>query len=373
MKKLTVLILSLIISLTAAGCSESTPGTDIPIATQKAGGTPDPDSSIVDTLNPPIDKLTPATTVIEDFRKSSCEIYDYIAKSQKTETIKDDTGATVTYYYEGSVKDSSVKKQLFETVSSILSQDEIHLQGTQDVQGGGTPILTMKTVNNMEFRLSEGILVASPELEGGDMIYIFTGPDNDYHYLPQNTEDDRKLEKLIAQGIQIKENLVRTEKSGGDTKPETKKLSPEEIAYMCIRSNFAWGRHISGSYITVDGELYNFDFSKLTSADRIDGSFEQWVLNQICEQSPYAGKGITVNTEKIKSALEYAEKINPDAKVTKKYEMCDYGQDTAYAVVDCKPVMLSSYGDVMRTVEDDNAKKADKLFKEAFPPVDICE
>ena len=52
--------------------------------------------------------------------------------------------------------------------------------------------------------------------------------------------------------------------------------------------------------------------------------------------------------------------------MTVTHKMCDYGQKTSYAVVDGKAIMLYSYGDNLRVVEDDNAKKAEELFGKAL-------
>ena len=53
--------------------------------------------------------------------------------------------------------------------------------------------------------------------------------------------------------------------------------------------------------------------------------------------------------------------------------MFDYGQNTAYAIVDGKFVMLWSNGDNDYTVEDKYAPKATEAFNEALRVLNRCD
>ncbi|MBQ1903451.1 MAG: hypothetical protein II168_03700, partial [Ruminococcus sp.] len=67
----------------------------------------------------------------------------------------------------------------------------------------------------------------------------------------------------------------------------------------------------------------------------------------------------------LKQGIAYAAKISPNAKFTSEHKMCDYGQNTLYAVVDGKAVMLYSKGDNDKFTDDVNAQKAIECFKKA--------
>ena len=80
-----------------------------------------------------------------------------------------------------------------------------------------------------------------------------------------------------------------------------------------------------------------------------------------------------VDVKALNEGLEYAAKIDPDAKVTSENKMFDYGQCTAYAMVDGRFVMLWSNGDNDYTVEDKYAPKATEAFNEALRVLNRCD
>lgn len=512
MKRPAAFILAAVMILSLAACSESQsePGTDISIASQKVESKPDPDSSKQDPDSSVIDKLTPATTIGEDFAKRSYTDFEYTGSS-----VKNDTANKQTFYYSGSIKEDSIRQQVFEYICRTVRSKELLLEREQSVSGGGTALITLTDQSGSVYKLCDGILTEHPEEEGGPSVYIFITPDKRYHYFKKDYKESREFEKLLADGLQIKENLTRTEGYGGKKVKEEKtpvlaqgefsgssysdfeysgktvemntalktksyyegritdpnsckevfellskynvedaiKLSKDQmlpeisepiitltykgarqlklsesylvkskneeeavhvhvlctnageifcynynpqitqlitqqldknirtqenlvktetfgtvnsdsIAFIDIYSNYAWVPTVKGTYVTKKGEVRSFDFSSSTGAFR--GSYEAGLLALICDNYKNSKPTNTeiLDTAKIKSALDYAAKVDPDAKVTVEHKMCDYGQNTLYAVVNNKLVMLYSKGDNDRTVEDINAVKAIAAYKE---------
>ena len=67
----------------------------------------------------------------------------------------------------------------------------------------------------------------------------------------------------------------------------------------------------------------------------------------------------------LEQGVKYAAKVSPNAKFSREHKMCDYGQDTLYAVVDGKAVKLYSKGDNDEFTDDVNAQKAIECFERA--------
>ena len=371
MKKFMVLILALSMTLAVSGCTQSSSGKDLPVASQKVESKPDPDSSVPDKLTPPEtkrdssvvipDKLTPATTEAQDFASGDHSYYKFTSSAEKY-----DSAEKKRYYYKGEIADDGVKRTIFHGLARIINSSEIQPKGEQTVTGGANALITFTGKSGEEYKLCEGLLIQHPDEEGGDAIFIFRMPHSTI-YLGAGYEAMQDLKNAIRDGVMTSKNLVKTS-SLNNTEPEQKELKPKDIAYIRVYSNYAEGRVEKGFYLTVNGEYHTFDYSKIDPKENKQASetHEQWLINLICEQSPYDMKQVSLQTRYIKQALAYAAKTDPDAKVTVTHKMCDYGQKTSYAVVDGKAIMLYSYGDNQRIVEDDNAKKAEELFGKAL-------
>lgn len=176
----------------------------------------------------------------------------------------------------------------------------------------------------------------------------------------------QELEKLIDPENFDHDDRVESEDRD---KTEPVRIMPNSIAYINLRTNYAWEQQITGFYINRQGEVFDFDFSKLNYDPNVD--FNSWLLDAICDHSERSKPTRSVDVDKINTALGYALKIDPNAKATTKSEMCDYGQRTQFAVVNGNLVMLCSEGDVDKTVEDVNAKKALDSFENALLSVAI--
>ena len=389
MKKIAALILAAALVLSMAGCSENAEGTagnDISTVSQKPDSSyadpssrwiltdrSDPDSgkddpssgkdssSVKDPDSSKDDKLTPATTEIEDLIKQQYTDLSFFSKAEDY-----DNATQIRRYFEGEITEDSTKNYIFKTFCKILKESELTLKGKQAVQGGSSVILTLKTKDSREYKLCKGLLVQDPMEEGGEEVYILKAPQSRYYYFRPDIGDKRTLECLLQNGVMTMENLVKTVMPQDRDTPDKKQLvKPENpIAFMSVRSNYAWGFSLHGSCIDTAGNVYSFDFSSTNfKLERKNStSFEQLVLDYINKVGVEV-KGKTMDTNKLREALSYASKVDPDAEITEEHKMCDYGQNTIYAVVDGKPIMLQSKGDVDKTVHDDNAQKAIEFYE----------
>lgn len=375
------MILAAALVLSMASCTETSPGTNLPVVTQTPDSSvpdtslPDPDSSVNDKLTPPTTQkpvLTPPTTELDDITNSEFTDFTYFSKAE------DYDGKTkIRRYYEGEIKDEKYTKQIFEKLSAILKNNHLTLSGEQSVSGGGNALLTFKKKNGDEYKLCKGILTYHPMEEGGEEVYMLITP-HAVMYFGTDCEEETTLESLVTNGVKTEENLTKTVNPQERQTPESDLVKPANpIAFMTVRSNAAWGFSLSGTCIDTKGIVYSFDFSKtdFQSSYTSGKSFEQRVLEYINTVGVRI-TGAACDTNKLKEALSYASKVDPNAKITEKYVMCDYGQNTVYAVVNGKPIMLHSKGDVEKTVKDDNAQKAitlyEKLLSSAVAPA-ICE
>lgn len=353
MKRFAALMIAAVMTLGMAACSESEAGKDISIVTQKVESEPD---TIIDIDQG--ERLTPATTIMEDLRKSEWSDFEYLAKCE----INDDAYAAI-HYYDGSIKDDAYKAKIFEVLCRIFKGKEIVPKGKQQVQGGDSAVITLRTISGAEYSLCEGILVDSPELEGGSSVYVLKCPENQVYFLDKTYRETQDLKELIAEGIRTADNYVKT-KQYSVCGPDIANPEPDDIACIYVYTNYAEGQVVKGSYIHKSGRLHEFDFSE--SFDPVQGNWEQALLEQICVHCIQSEPNRYVDAQLLTTALDYAEKIDPSAEVTEEHMMCDAGQRTVYAVVGGKLVMLGSTGDNDKTVEDENAQKAMKCFEAAL-------
>ena len=354
MKKLAAMILAAALVLSMASCTETSPGTNLPVVTQTPDSSlpdtslPDPDSSVNDKLTPPTTQkpvLTPPTTEIEDIIKSDYNDFTYFSKAQDY-----DNKTLIRKYYEGEIKDDLYKKGIFEKFKAILQKDVITLKGEQSVSGGADAIITLKTKSGEEYRLCKGILTEHPMEEGGPEVFILETPHSMYYLCP-DYENSTTLESLVTAGVVTDENLVKTVLPQETPVKKGKSVQPDNpIAFITLRSNYAWGTEFHGSCVDTAGRMYTFDYSKV-SEGTYSGTFEERLL-QLIKQNGVISTNITYDTTQLRQAIACAKQADPNGKFKEEYRMCDYGQDSLYAVVDGKAFLLQSTGDCDKTPVD---------------------
>ena len=374
MKKLAAMILSAVLVLSMASCSESGgTGANLPVVSQNADSSiadpsssvpdsnsskPKPDSSRGDPSSKD-DRLTPATTEIEDIIKSDYNDFTYFSKAQDY-----DNKTMIRKYYEGEIKDDSYKKEIFERIRTILKTNALTLTGEQSVSGGADALLTLKTKGGAEYRLCKGILTYHPMEEGGPEVFILQTPHSMYYLCP-DYENSTTLESLVTAGVVTDENLVKTVLPQETPVKKGKSVQPDNpIAFITLRSNYAWGREFHGSCVDTAGRMYTFDYSKI-SEGTYSGTFEERLL-QLIKQNGVISTEIIYDTTQLRQAIAFAKQADPNGKFKEEYKMCDYGQDSLYAVVDGKAFLLQSTGDCDKTPLDEKAKEAIKYYNKAY-------
>lgn len=283
--------------------------------------------------------------------------FTYIG-GQQTVTDKENYVQKV---YEGEIVDNVWKQKIFTELCDILKNGNTELKGEQHVQGGARNILTLKTKDGEEIGIGEGILVEHPQLEGGAKVYVLKLKNGTLYY----GASSERFDEFVRCGVtQSEKNLVKTIEL---PRPEIKKsnVKPQfPLSYIKLRTNYAWGEDISGTCFDAKGAVYYFHFSKSiptgsgTTIERVIKNLNDGIAN-------ITASGAVLDTAMLEQGVEFASKMNPEAKFTCEHKMCDYGQDTLYALVDSKPVKLYSKGDNDEFTDDVNAQKAIECFERA--------
>ena len=132
------------------------------------------------------------------------------------------------------------------------------------------------------------------------------------------------------------------------------------IVFVMRRTNYAWGKRDSGSFIDMNGDMYSFDFSDrdILAADFVSA------LVDVRESSKPSKTGVASKGKLAEIVSEDIPDINTEAKVSAKNVMCDYGQETLYVVGTdgSSMIMLRSEGDWEQKLQDNTAKALCSYF-----------
>ncbi len=283
--------------------------------------------------------------------------FTYIG-GQQTVTDKENYVQKV---YEGEIVDNVWKQKIFTELCDILKNGNTELKGEQHVQGGARNILTLKTKDGEEIGIGEGILVEHPQLDGGAKVYVLKLKNGTLYY----GASSERFDEFVRCGVtQSEKNLVKTielpksEIKKSDVKPQF------PLTYIKLRTNYAHGVDINGTCTDAKGDVYSFDFSKTLPAgkgelmDKVIKNLENGIANII-------KPGAQLDASILEQGAKYAAMISPNAEFSCEHKMCDYGQETLYAVVDGKAVKLYSKGDNDEFTDDVNAQKAIECFRKA--------
>ncbi len=283
--------------------------------------------------------------------------FTYIG-GQQTVTDKENYVQKV---YEGEIVDNVWKQKIFTELCDILKNGNTELKGEQHVQGGARNILTLKTKDGEEIGIGEGILVEHPQLDGGAKVYVLKLKNGTLYY----GASSERFDEFVRCGVtQSEKNLVKTielpksEIKKSDVKPQF------PLTYIKLRTNYAHGVDINGTCTDAKGDVYSYDFSKTLPAgkgelmDKVIKNLENGIANII-------KPGAQLDASILEQGAKYAAMISPNAEFSCEHKMCDYGQETLYAVVDGKAVKLYSKGDNDEFTDDVNAQKAIECFRKA--------
>lgn len=315
------------------------------------------------------EKLTPAPTTINDLVNYRITSFEYSAKF-----IKENREAERRSYYEGSVEHFSYKKDIYSAIYNIVTKHKPESTTVKQKLSNGDgcdlenePVITLTNTEGGKYTLCKGTIYMNADKSSTLPFCVITSPDGKKHYYKLYDQDLKQLTESIQAGICNAKNFIRDEYCGNKTPDPSKKLTAKDLAYISVRTSYSEGSHIAGYYVSKKGELFDFNFSDIEGSSRMP--FQQWLVKQIEIHSQTADPACKVDINALNKGLEYAAKIDPNAKVTEENKMFDYGQNTAYAIVDGKFVMLWSKGDNDVTIEDKNVPKATEAFNEAVRPL----
>lgn len=126
------------------------------------------------------------------------------------------------------------------------------------------------------------------------------------------------------------------------------------------RTNYAWGKQDSGSFIDINGDMYSFDFSDrdILAADFVSA------LVDVRESSKPSKTGVASKSKLAEIVSEDIPNIDAKSKVTSEHAMYDYGQETLYVVGadGSSMIMLRSEGDWEQKLQDNTAKALCSYF-----------
>ncbi|MBQ2580008.1 MAG: hypothetical protein II574_00105 [Ruminococcus sp.] len=311
------------------------------------------------------EKLTPAPTTIDDLVNYKITSFEYSAKVTKENTKNERIS-----YYEGSIEHFSYKKDIYSAIYNIVTKHKPESTTVKQKLSNGDgcdlenePVITLTNTEGGKYTLCKGTIYMTADKSSTLPFCVITSPDGKKHYYKLYEQDMKQLTESIQAGICNAKNFIKDEYCGKRTPDASKKLTAKDLAYINLRTNYAEGTHITGYYVSKKGELFRFDFSEL---ERKYTDFNDWLLKQIELHSQITDPECTVDAAELSKGLEYAAKIDPNAKVTEENKMFDYGQSTAYAIVDGRFVMLWSKGDNDLTVNDANVPKATEAFDKAL-------
>ena len=116
-------------------------------------------------------------------------------------------------------------------------------------------------------------------------------------------------------------------------------------------SNMAWGYQDKGSFITLGGDVYSFDFSSEDSSSEPPADFLS-ALEEIRDSTEPEG---TVDSSIMTQCSELSSQIDTGADFPTENIACDAGQSSVYAVCGGELIELCTVGDNIGELKDDAA------------------
>lgn len=168
---------------------------------------------------------------------------------------------------------------------------------------------------------------------------------------------DNSLHSLMGRLIAKEENVSDREKY-----PEK-----SDIVLISEYKNYAWGYQHSGSFIDMNGNVFDFDFSSDTyGGEEIDSDAELLQrLTEICSKERPQSDAFGGYTDTLREIRELADGADRDAKLISEFDCFDAGQSTVYAVTSGnRLVTVCSDGDYIVTSTDEKALEIRKLWED---------
>ena len=171
---------------------------------------------------------------------------------------------------------------------------------------------------------------------------------------------DNSLHSLMGRLIAKEENVSEREKY-----PE--KSDGADIVLIREYKNWAWGYQHSGSFVDMNGNVYDFDFSTDTYGGEEIGSDAELMnrLTEICSEDEPVSDAAVGHTDILRQIRELADGADRNARLISRPDCYDAGQSTVYAVTsENRLVTVCSDGDNAVTSTDGNAYKIQRLWEE---------
>lgn len=171
---------------------------------------------------------------------------------------------------------------------------------------------------------------------------------------------DNSLHSLMGRLIAKEENVSEREKY-----PE--KSDGADIVLIREYKNWAWGYQHSGSFVDMNGNVYDFDFSTDTYGGEEIGSDAELMnrLTEICSEDEPVSNAAVGHTDILRQIRELADGADRNARLISRPDCYDAGQSTVYAVTsENRLVTVCSDGDNAVTSTDGNAYKIQRLWEE---------
>lgn len=171
---------------------------------------------------------------------------------------------------------------------------------------------------------------------------------------------DNSLHSLMGRLIAKEENVSEREKY-----PE--KSDGADIVLIREYKNWAWGYQHSGSFVDMNGNVYDFDFSTDTYGGEEIGSDAELMnrLTEICSEDEPVSDAAVGHTDILRQIRELADGADRNARLISRPDCYDAGQSTVYAVTsENRLVTVCSKGDNAVTSTDGNAYKIQRLWEE---------
>lgn len=161
--------------------------------------------------------------------------------------------------------------------------------------------------------------------------------------------------------------LIAKEENISECQKYPEKNDGADIVLISEYKNYAWGYQHSGSFIDMNGNVFDFDFSSDTYGGEEIGSDAELMnrLTEICSEGEPVSDAAAGHTDILRQIRELADGADRNARLMSRNECYDAGQSTVYAVTsENRLVTVCSDGDNAVTSTDVNAYKIQRLWEE---------
>ena len=158
--------------------------------------------------------------------------------------------------------------------------------------------------------------------------------------------------------------LIAKEENISECQKYPEKNDGADIVLISEYKNYAWGYQHSGSFIDMNGNVFDFDFSSDTyGGEEIDSDAELLQrLTEICSETSSESDAFGGHTDTLREIRKLADR---DAKLISEFDCFDAGQSTVYAVTSGnRLVTVCSDGDYIVTSTDEKALEIRKLWED---------